>query len=210
MAKGNWELPLCSLETGDAWDMVDSGPNMELEVVPGGRTDVGEGKTSLNLEGSFLSAFQIPVPHGKEPAGRPIMAAEAECEPQSPPVASVEGVPGCEVVGDMELLANEPFLGRGTCCDVSFSHEARRTGLWGGATGCVGSGTRPSASSSELAKGSDSGVNVRLSLSNRMDWLEGGTDESPGWPTLEGVLGLTAAELMSFTLGFGPGVVDRH
>lgn len=96
---------------------------------------MGEGKTSLNLEGSFLSVFQMPVPHANEPGPRPITAAEAECEPHNPPVASAEGVPGWEVVGDLELLAKEPFLGRGTCCDMSFSHEARRTGFWGGATG---------------------------------------------------------------------------
>lgn len=96
-------------------------------------------------------------------------------------------------------LAKEPFLGRGTCCDVSFSHEARRTGLWGGATGCVGSGTRPSASSSELAKASESGVEVRaLNFSSRIDWLEGGTDDCPTGPTLDGVLGLTAAELIIY------------
>lgn len=115
MEKGNCELPLCSLELGDTCGILASGPNMELEVAPGGSTDVGEGKTSLSLEGSFLSElFQMPVPHGKDAVGRPIMAAEAECDPHSPPVASVEGVPGCEAVGDMEPLAKEPFLGRET------------------------------------------------------------------------------------------------
>lgn len=192
-------MPPWSLEVGDAWGMLESGPNIELEFAPGGATDVGDGKTSLSLDGSFLSLFQIPVPQGKDPGARPMMAAEAECEPQSPPVVSVEGVPGCEAVGDIVPLAKDPFLGRGTCCDVSFSHEARRTGLWGGATGWVGSGTRPSASSSELANASESGVEVRaLNFSSRIDWLEGGTDECPTGPTLDGVLGLTAAELIIY------------
>lgn len=114
MAKGNCELPPCSLELGEICGIVVSAPNMELEVAPGGSTEVGEGKTSLSLDGSFLSGlFQMPVPQEKDAAGRFIMAAEAECEPHSPPVASAEGVPGCEVVGDLELLAKEPFLGRG-------------------------------------------------------------------------------------------------
>lgn len=192
-------MPPWSLEVGDAWGMLESGPNIELEFAPEGATDVGDGKTSLSLDGSFLSLFQIPVPQGKDPGARPMMAAEAECEPQSPPVVSVEGVPGCEAVGDIVPLAKDPFLGRGTCCDVSFSHEARRTGLWGGATGWVGSGTRPSASSSELANASESGVEVRaLNFSSRIDWLEGGTDECPTGPTLDGVLGLTAAELIIY------------
>jgi len=57
-----------------------SGTNMELGllVLPGGMADVGDGNTSLSLEGSFLSLFQIPVPQGKDPGGRLIIAADAE------------------------------------------------------------------------------------------------------------------------------------
>lgn len=132
MVNGNCEPAPGSRGPGEACDKLPvSGPNMELAEV-GGRAVVGDGRTSLNREGSFLSLFQMAVPQGKEPGARPIMAPEAE--PQRPPVLSADGVPGCEVVGDIELLANEPFLGRGICCEVSCSHDARRTGLWGGAT----------------------------------------------------------------------------
>jgi hypothetical protein len=158
---------------------------------------VGEGKTSLSLDGSFLSLFQMAVPQGKEPGARPIMAAEAEWDPQRLPPASTEGVPGFEVVGDMELLAKEPFRGRGTCWDVSLSHEARRTGLWGGCMFVWAvSGIRDSASSSELARASESGVNVLASFSRRMAWLEGGTDVNPEWPIFDGVPGFATAELI--------------
>jgi hypothetical protein len=44
---------------------------------------------------------------------------------------------GLDPVGDMVLLANDPFRGRATGWDVSLSHDERRTGL-GGATGWVG------------------------------------------------------------------------
>lgn len=43
--------------------------------------------------------------------------------------ASAEGVLGWDVVGDMELLANDPFRGRERGCDVSFSQEDRRAAL---------------------------------------------------------------------------------
>lgn len=80
-----------------------------------GRVEVGEGSTSVNREGGSLrSAFQIPVPQGKEGGAwcpRPIAPDDEECDPQAAAPVSAEGVLGCEPVGDIELLANEPFLG---------------------------------------------------------------------------------------------------
>ena len=75
----------------------------------------------------------MPWPHGKDEdavALRPLVILEVTgaCDPHVP--VSAEGVDGCEVVGDIELLANEflrpgwlsgPILG-------SFSQDARRTG----------------------------------------------------------------------------------
>jgi hypothetical protein len=78
--------------------------------------DVGDAKTSANLEGGSLreSEFQIPLPQGKDvdPGGpRPMPALEdgGTCEPQVPD--SADGVLGWEVVGDIELLAKDPFRG---------------------------------------------------------------------------------------------------
>lgn len=92
-------------------------------------------------------------------------------EPQVP--VSAEGVLGCDVVGDIELLANEPLRGWLRGCVVSLSQEARRTGLCAAAAGglfswrCWGS-----PSSSELASASESGVDcLPLSLSSRIDGL---------------------------------------
>lgn len=110
-----------------------SPPKKELPAVPGGMVDVGDGRTSLSLDGGSLrSAFQMPVPHGKadDPAGRP-MTDDVECEPQAPAPASADGVLGCEAVGDIELLANDPLRGRPRVCEVSFSHEGLRTGFGG-------------------------------------------------------------------------------
>ncbi len=79
-----------------------------------GPTDVGEGKTSVNLEGGSLreSGFHMPPPQGNEVDPewpRPRDAPEdGTCEPQVPD--SADGVVGCDVVGDIELLAKEPFL----------------------------------------------------------------------------------------------------
>lgn len=170
---------------------------MEFPAVLGGSADVGDGNTSLSLEGSFLSLFQMPVPQGNEAGGRPIMAEEAECVPHGPPPVSPDGVPGCEEVDDIVLLAKEPFLwGLGTWGDVSVNQDARRTGWCGRRAVWVGSGTRWSLSSSELANASESGVEVRpLSLSRRT-WLEWGRPESPPCPGRDGVLGLTTVELM--------------
>lgn len=86
------------------------------------------------------------------------MTDDAECEPQGPAFVSPDGVLGCEAVGDIELLANEPFRGRLKGCEVSFSHEDRLTGL-----GCAleyMESWRLSPSSSELARASESGVEV--------------------------------------------------
>ena len=100
-------------------------------------TDVGDGRTSANREGgSFRSLFQMPVPHVKElgpGCPRPSTVEDPECAPQALTPASTDGVLGWEAVGDIELLANDPFLGcgGGCCCDVSFNHDARRTGLGG-------------------------------------------------------------------------------
>lgn len=91
-----------------------SDPKKELLVPPpGGTVEVGDGRTSPSLaDASFRSAFHIPVPHAKaeELAERPLKD-EAEWEPQGPPLASAEGVLGCEPVGDMVLLANDSLRG---------------------------------------------------------------------------------------------------
>jgi hypothetical protein len=77
---------------------------------------VGDGKTSVNLEGGSFreSLFQMPLPQGKElepvcPRPMPELAELGACDTHVPD--SAEGVLGCEVVGDIELLANEPFRG---------------------------------------------------------------------------------------------------
>jgi hypothetical protein len=116
MAKGIWELAPCSRGVGGVCDKELSAPKKLFGLpMPGGIDDVGDGSTSLSLEGGSLrSLFQIPVPHVKVPWWPRPMAEEAlEWEPQGPALASAEGVVGCEVVGDMELLANEPFRGCG-------------------------------------------------------------------------------------------------
>jgi hypothetical protein len=95
---------------------------------------VGDGKTSLSRAGgSFRSLFQMPVPHGKaaDPGPRPRAADGVECEPQVPAPDSADGVLGCDVVGDIELLANDPLRGRLIGCDVSLSQDARRRGFCG-------------------------------------------------------------------------------
>lgn len=105
------------------------------------------------------SEFQIPVPHGKFADPRP-MTDEVECDPQGPAVVSPEGVLGCDAVGDIELLANEPLRGRVNGWEVSFNQEDRRTGLvW--ETFEYEDSWRLSPSSSELANASESGVEVR-------------------------------------------------
>lgn len=48
---------------------------------------------------------------------------------------SAEGVDGCDVVGDIELDAKEPFRGTGPEGVVSFNQEALRTGFGGCAVG---------------------------------------------------------------------------
>lgn len=109
--------------------------------MPGGTVEVGEGRTSLSLDGgSFLSLFQIPDPQGKfdGPGARPIFE-EPECDPQGALAVSPDGVLGCEAVGDIDPLAKEPLRGRFKDCDVSFSQEDRLTGLWGCTTGCEAS-----------------------------------------------------------------------
>lgn len=93
-------------------------PKNELLEPPGGTVEVGEGRTSVKRDGgSFLSVFQMPVPHGNEPPAewtRPRTPAEAGWEPQAASPGSPEGVLGWEVVGEMVLLAKDPFLWRGT------------------------------------------------------------------------------------------------
>jgi hypothetical protein len=54
------------------------------------------------------------------------------CAPQpAEATESTGGVVGWEAVGDIELLAKEPFRGLARGDEVSFSHEARRTGRGG-------------------------------------------------------------------------------
>lgn len=94
---------------------------------------MGEGSTSVSLDGGSLrSLFQIPVPHAKVVfcGARPIDALPVACAPHGVAPSSADGVVGCEVVGDMELLAKELFLGCANgAWDVSLSQDARRTGL---------------------------------------------------------------------------------
>lgn len=146
-----------------------SEPKKELPVPVVGTVDVGDGRTSLSLDGGSLrSLFQMPDPQGKAgaPGGR-LIAEDVECDPQGPGLCSAEGVEGCDVVGDMEPLANDPLRGRLNVCEVSFSQEDRLTGLGGWAAVCDDS-CRWSPSSSELARASESGVDVRaLTLSSR-------------------------------------------
>jgi hypothetical protein len=113
---------------------------MELLVAPGGAVEVGEGRTSLNREGSLLSLFQIALVHGnaEPPAARP-SPAEAEWVPQVPGPVSPDGVVGCDAVGDIEPLAIDPLRGRAKGADVSFSQDDRRVGLAGCAAVCVDS-----------------------------------------------------------------------
>lgn len=57
-----------------------SGPKKELLVPVEGTVDVGDGRTSLSLEGGSLrSLFQIPAPHANadDPEGRG-MAVDVE------------------------------------------------------------------------------------------------------------------------------------
>ena len=111
MGKGICGLDPCSLLDGGC----DNGPSPKKVGLPttGGTVDVGDGKTSDNLEGgSFRSVFQMPVPHVKVGAWCPrLRVVDEECGPQGPAPVSRAGVLGCDAVGDMELLANDPFLG---------------------------------------------------------------------------------------------------
>lgn len=170
MAKGIWGFDPGSLVTGEAGANVPSGKN-ELPALPGAIVDVGEGKTSPRRDDASLrSEFHIPPPQENPdaPAPRPIIDG-AGCELQGPALTSADGVLGCEVVGDMEPLAKEPLRGRGIDCDMSFNHEDRRTGLCGRAVECCAGSWRWSPSSSELAKASESGVDVRaLTFSRRI------------------------------------------
>jgi hypothetical protein len=161
MANGIGALGSCSRGAGDVCPRPRSEPKNEFPAAPGGIVDVGDGSTSASLDvASLRSLFQIPVPHGNvvDPGARLRTADGVEWEPQAAAPDSAEGVLGCDVVGDMELLANDPFRGRGGGCVVSFSHEARRTGFCGCASGCGASWRCKSLSSSELANASESGV----------------------------------------------------
>jgi hypothetical protein len=76
--------------------------------------DVGEGRTSVNLDGGSFrdSVFQIPLPQGNEVDPEcPLPAPVAFCVWLFHVLVSAEGVAGCEVVGDIVLLANEPLRG---------------------------------------------------------------------------------------------------
>lgn len=62
MANGIWEFDRESREVGGACVGNESDPKSELALPPG-IVEVGEGRTSLNLEvASFRSAFQMPAP----------------------------------------------------------------------------------------------------------------------------------------------------
>lgn len=77
IAKGICEFDAGSRKTGE---VCVSAPKNELPLPPGGMVEVGEGKTSLSLDGGSLrSVFQIPVPQGKaEPVGARPMTDEVE------------------------------------------------------------------------------------------------------------------------------------
>lgn len=116
----------------------------------------------------------MPVPHGKVDEvvwPRPTAATDGVgiWGPQVPD--SVEGVLGCELVGDLVLLANELLRNCGIVW-VSFNQEVRRTDLCAGAEVIICSILWASASSSELARASESGVaRLALSLSSKMEEL---------------------------------------
>jgi hypothetical protein len=108
MGKGIWALGV-SREAGEVWVRPPlSLPKKELPEPPGGTVEVGDGRTSCRREGgSFLSLFQIAELQEMAPApgcDRPRTLAQ----PATP--ASVAGVAGWELVGDMETLAKDPFL----------------------------------------------------------------------------------------------------
>lgn len=73
---------------------------------------VGDGKTSVRRAGgSFLSLVQMPVPQANVLGPVWPRPRTEDGAPQVAAPASTAGVLGWDVVGDMELLANEPFLG---------------------------------------------------------------------------------------------------
>jgi hypothetical protein len=95
MAKGICAFGACC-EEGEVCDMPMSEPKNELPAEPGGIIEVGEGRTSLSLEGGSLrSVFQMAVPQGNVdgPWARP-MTEDVECEPHGPAPVSAEGVVG--------------------------------------------------------------------------------------------------------------------
>lgn len=116
MAKGICGLVPDSLGAGDVWPKLDSElKNAPPAADPVGRVEVGEGSTSVRRDGgSFLSEFQIPVPQDKGGGAGPRlrMLDDCACEVQVDVPGSPEGVLGCEAVGDIGLLAKEPFRGR--------------------------------------------------------------------------------------------------
>ena len=101
-----------------------------MPLEPGGTVEVGEGRTSVNRDGgSFLSVFQIPLPHPEKDGG-PWLRPMTDEGPQAVGPASPEGVVGFELVGDIEPLAKDPLRGRARGdCDVSLSQEGRRAGF---------------------------------------------------------------------------------
>ena len=129
MGKGIWELAVWSRWPGDIWLAAVSLWCSPLLAPPTGAADVGDGKTSARRDdASFLSLFQMVLLQGKElePEGARVRPAdEAESEPQA--ADSADGVVGCDAVGDMELLANDPFRTRlfGACV----VQEGRRVGF---------------------------------------------------------------------------------
>jgi hypothetical protein len=96
--------------------------------------EVGDGRTSVKRDGGSLrlSEFQIPLPHGNDvdaEGPRPIAEVETDCKCEPHVPDSADGVVGWDAVGDIVLLANEPFRGCPNGCVVSFNHEARRVGF---------------------------------------------------------------------------------
>lgn len=119
MANGIVVFWACSRESIEFCMLLFSALKSPVAFVPGGYSEVGEGKTSVNREGGSFrgSLFHIPLPQGKDvdtgcPRDSPAPDDCGVCEAHA--ADSADGVFGCEAVGDIELLAKELFRGCAT------------------------------------------------------------------------------------------------
>jgi hypothetical protein len=110
IAKGICELVPCSRGVGEVCEF---GFSLPKKLWPAGTVEVGDGKTSVSREGgSFRSDVHIPVPQGNDGwCPRTIAPEDEGCAAHTPLPVSADGVLGWDVVGDIELPANDPFLG---------------------------------------------------------------------------------------------------